>query len=164
MVIQDAKLVGKIYIGSGTVVHPKTLINAKDGEIQIGKNNIIEEGAVIENLGPEGHVMKIGDDNIFETFSICQALEVGSNNVFGIKSEVGPGVEITDGCSIGAKCKVLMQEKLKPLNVVYGKQYTRRTASEKPQDHKSHLEFLRKVLPNYHMRIKNKEDGLTEKN
>lgn len=50
MVIQDAKLVGKIYIGSGTVVHPKTLINAKDGEIQIGKNNIIEEGAVIENL------------------------------------------------------------------------------------------------------------------
>lgn len=151
--------------------------------------------------------MKIGDDNIFETFSseffpnfsentksknlVCQALEVGSNNVFGIKSEVGPGVEITDGCSIGAKCKVLMQEKLKPLNVVYGKQYTRRTASEKPQvckfypshkfnllsegvkfsycmpifqDHKSHLEFLRKVLPNYHMRIKNKEDGLTEKN
>lgn len=92
------------------------------------------------------------------TFLVCQALEVGSNNVFGIKSLVGPNVKITDGCSIGAKCKVLMQEELKPLLTVYGEDNSRRTAWEKPPSHKSHLDFLKKALNNYHKVIKNKSD------
>lgn len=50
LVIVDAVLKGKIKFGPGTIIHPKAMINAGDGEIIFGSNNIVEETAVIENL------------------------------------------------------------------------------------------------------------------
>lgn len=50
LVISDAILKGKITFGAGTIIHPKAVINARDGEIIFGRNNIVEETAVIENL------------------------------------------------------------------------------------------------------------------
>lgn len=52
--------------------------------------------------------------------------------MLGIKSYVGPGVEITEGCRIGAKCQVLTQGKLQPQTIVYFEQNLRRISSEKP--------------------------------
>lgn len=59
-------------------------------------------------------------------------MKIGDNNILGIKSYVGPGVEITDGCRVGAKCQVLTQEQLPPQTVVYFEQNLRKTSAEKP--------------------------------
>ncbi len=48
LVMKDAVLRGKIQFGSGTIVHPKAIIDAKEGEIHFGANNIVEELALIE--------------------------------------------------------------------------------------------------------------------
>jgi len=48
LVMKDAILSGKIHFGSGTIIHPKAIIDAKDGEIFFGSNNIVEELAHIE--------------------------------------------------------------------------------------------------------------------
>ncbi|CAK5075154.1 unnamed protein product [Meloidogyne enterolobii] len=70
---------GNIVIGAGTVIHPQALIDAGEGKIIFGSNNIVEETAIIQNLylyfklffkkyfrGPSGNLMKIGDENLFE--------------------------------------------------------------------------------------------------
>lgn len=50
LVVAEAKLDGKIIVDAGTVIQPKAMILAGNGEIRFGKNNIVEEGAIIENL------------------------------------------------------------------------------------------------------------------
>lgn len=68
----------------------------------------------------------------FKNFLVCQATEVGNNNVFGIKARVGSGAKISNGCVIGAKCENYMIDELPPLTVIHGERNTRRSASEKP--------------------------------
>ena len=60
-VIVSAVIEGDVTIGSFTIVHPLATIKAGEGKIIIGKNNIIEEGVTIENKGPPGSVMEIGN-------------------------------------------------------------------------------------------------------
>ncbi|KAI1719103.1 dynactin subunit 6 [Ditylenchus destructor] len=154
IVVADATLRGKITIGPSTIVHPKAVIDAKEGEIILGSHNIVEETAVIENLNGTDYVMRIGDDNLFEVGSICHAKSVGNSNVFGIKSIVGSETEITEGCKIGPACKVL-NEKLEPLTAVYFERNLRRTTTETPASQRSQCDFLRKLMPKYNMALQN---------
>ena len=50
MVAKSARLSGKISLGEGTVVHPFAVIRADRAPIHLGHNNIVEEGALIENV------------------------------------------------------------------------------------------------------------------
>uniref|UniRef100_A0A915CN48 Dynactin subunit 6 n=1 Tax=Ditylenchus dipsaci TaxID=166011 RepID=A0A915CN48_9BILA len=153
VVIADAILHGRITIGPCTIIHPKAKIDAKDGEIIIGGYNIVEETAIIENMqGKE--TMFIGNDNLFEIGSVCQAKKVGDCNVFGIKCIVGPKTEISDGCRVGAKCKVLSDGEVHPLTVIHFENMEK-TALEKPSGQKSQAEFLKRLLPKYSLSLQN---------
>ncbi|XP_062511930.1 dynactin subunit 6-like [Corticium candelabrum] len=174
VVCVEAEIKGDVMIGTGTVVHPKAKIIAEAGPIVIGENNLIEEQVVIINkLCPgdkyeddaeddESHqapvhnkqTMTIGKHNVFEVGSYCEALVVGNHNVLETKSWVGKRVNITDGCIIGAKCRVDVNETLTNNTVMYGEKCTRRTQSSHPPAQTLQLDFLTKILPNFHHMMK----------
>jgi carbonic anhydrase/acetyltransferase-like protein (isoleucine patch superfamily) len=150
-VVTAATLEGNISIGSYTVVHPHAIIKSGDGQIIIGKNNIIEEGVLIENKGPPGSVMIIGDDNIFKVKSTIYANQIGNNNVFGIKSIIGEGTSITNLCSICPYGEYYIQyEPLRENTVIYNGDFDQRTSSETATSIQLHAEVLRKLLLNFH--------------
>ncbi|VDM47092.1 unnamed protein product [Toxocara canis] len=132
VVCKEATLTGVVTIGAGTVVHPAAEIRATNGPIVMGENNNVEELAVIENLNPEGETMFIGRDNVFEVDSVVQAARIGNNNVFGVRCHVGPQTIVTNGCSVGVKCRALMKEELPENLVIYGEKQTRRVAFDPP--------------------------------
>uniref|UniRef100_A0A0N4U5C3 Dynactin subunit 6 n=1 Tax=Dracunculus medinensis TaxID=318479 RepID=A0A0N4U5C3_DRAME len=133
VVCKEASLHGTITIGSGTIVHPTAVIRATNGPIVIGENNNVEETAVIENLCANGETLYIGRDNVFEIESVMQASRVGDNNIFGVRSRVGPNTIVTNGCFIGTKCSAVMTETLPENMVIYGETNIRRIASDPPQ-------------------------------
>lgn len=49
-----------------------------------------------------------------------------------VLAHVGPGLEITNGCIVGAGCKLLRTEVLPENTVVYGSDCARRIAMDKP--------------------------------
>ena len=149
VVCQEAELKGEISIAAKTVVHPKARIIAEHGPIIIGEGNLIEEQTLIWNSTP-GTTMVIGDFNVFEIGCISQAVKIGNNNVVEAKSRVGPQVELGNGCVVGNKCRVETQEKLSNNTVIYGQNGSRRIASEAPTQQTLQLDFLTKILPNYH--------------
>ena len=156
---QSATYIGEISIGSGTVVHPKAKIIAEAGPIIIGQGNLIEELATIANRATDGtkRTLVIGDNNVFEVGSLCEAVGVGNNNVFEVKSHVGPQVEVTRGCVIGVKCSLTIPQKLEEKTVVYGNSGNQRVLGEAPGPPNQQMDFLRRILPNYHNIIKAKK-------
>lgn len=156
VVCYESKLRGDITIGNHTIVHPRATILAEAGPIVIGSHNIIEEQAFIINRLPPGAdpssqpTMVIGDNNVFEVDSIFESHKMGDQNILEVKAHVGPGVEITNGCIIGAACKLTRPEVLPENTVVYGSDCTRRIAMDKPQVQTLQIEFLSKILVNYH--------------
>ena len=149
VVCQEAELKGEISIAAKTVVHPKARIIAEQGPIIIGEGNLIEEQTLIWNSTP-GTSMVIGDFNVFEIGCVSQAVKIGNNNVIEAKSKVGSQVELGNGCVVGNKCRVETQEKLSNNTVIYGQNGSRRIASEAPTQQTLQLDFLTKILPNYH--------------
>ncbi|KAF7633439.1 hypothetical protein Mgra_00007126 [Meloidogyne graminicola] len=148
---------GNIVIGPGTIIHPQAFIDAGEGKIIFGSFNVVEETATIQNLGPAGYEMKIGDENLFEIGSICYAKEIGNNNVFGIQSKVGPDVKITNGCRIGSRCELMTDEELIE-NISLCFEFGQRKKVESSINSlKTQAEFLKKLLPKYLEILKNKE-------
>ncbi|XP_015115365.1 dynactin subunit 6 [Diachasma alloeum] len=156
VVCDESILKGDITIGPKTVVHPRASIIAEAGPIFIGEGNIIEEMASIINRLPPGgnpdavRTQTIGNFNVFETDSICEAERVGDNNVLETKAAVARGVELTNGCVIGPSCSVLEPEIVPENTIVYGTKCQRREMNDKPYPQMGQLEFLIRVLPNYH--------------
>ncbi|XP_068216146.1 dynactin subunit 6 isoform X2 [Palaemon carinicauda] len=160
----EADYFGDISIGSRTVIHPKARIIAEAGPIIIGEANLIEEQAQIINRLPPGkepgetpQVMVIGNNNVFEVDSYCQASKIGDNNVLEAKSHVGPGVELSRGVVVGSLCSVTCPQVIQENTVIYGDEFHQRTQSEKPAAQGLQLDFLTKILPNYHHLIKPKK-------
>ncbi|XP_057291209.1 dynactin subunit 6-like [Hydractinia symbiolongicarpus] len=149
LVCNEAEIIGDVSIGVRTVVHPKARIIAEGGPIIIGDGNLIEEQTLITNRRP-GHTLLIGHSNVFEIGSRVEAIRIGDNNVFEAKTVVGPQIEVTNGCVVGAMCKLTSSEKLSENTVVFGSDCKRRKASEKPAPQMLQLDFLTKILPNYH--------------
>lgn len=159
VVFQEAEIKGEVTIGSRTVIHPKARIIAEAGPIIIGDNNLIEEQATIINSyylddddAQQGEkiVMRIGNHNVFEVGSQCEAVKVGDNNILEAKSKIGRYTGISHGCVIGAKCEVTSQETLLENTVIYGQSCSRRVQGERPVPQTLQLDFLTKILPNYH--------------
>ena len=59
--------------------------------------------------------------------------------------------QVTDGCIVGAMCKLTTKETLSENTVIYGKECHRRHAPERPTPQILQLDFLTKILPNYHV-------------
>ena len=119
------------------------------GPIIVGDGNLIEEQSKIVNTHP-GHTMVVGHSNVFEIGTRVEAKSIGSNNVFEAKTFIGSEVEVTNGCVIGAMCRVDGCETLSENTVIYGQNNHRRKAAEKPPPQMLQLDFLSKILPNYH--------------
>lgn len=135
------------------------IFTADGGPITIGENCIIEEYCTIINKPMEGIdeiPMTIGANNVFEVSSCIESRNIGERNIFECRSYVSEQVTITTGCVIGAGCQLRGQQILNENTVVYGKDCSQRSAFEKQGSHILQLDFLRKVLPNYH-HLRNKK-------
>lgn len=146
--------------GPRTVIHPKARIIAEAGPIIIGEGNLIEEQALIINAHPDNIIpdtedpepkpMIIGTNNVFEVGCHSQAMKMGDNNVIESKAYVGRNVILTSGCIIGACCSLNTFEAIPENTVIYGADCLRRVQTERPQPQTLQLDFLMKILPNYH--------------
>ncbi|XP_055012539.1 dynactin subunit 6-like [Boleophthalmus pectinirostris] len=159
VVCVESEIKGDVTIGARTVVHPKARIIAESGPIVIGEGNLIEEQALIINSYPENimpdaglepKTMIIGTNNVFEVGCVSRSLNIGDNNVIESKAEIGRNVILTSGCIIGACCQINTCEVVPENTVVYGSKCIRRVQSERPQPQTLQLDFLMKILPNYH--------------
>ncbi|XP_045577422.1 dynactin subunit 6 isoform X1 [Salmo salar] len=177
VVCVESEIRGDVTIGPRTVVHPKARIIAEAGPIIIGEGNLIEEQALIINSYPENimpdtegvepKTMTIGINNVFEvgcgltlnqllmfnpqpTSQVSQALKIGDNNVIESKADLGKNVILTSGCIVGACCQVNTCEVIPENTVIYGSNCMRRVQTERPQPQTLQLDFLMKILPNYH--------------
>nr|CAG4648376.1 EOG090X0I48 [Moina brachiata]SVE93362.1 EOG090X0I48 [Moina brachiata] len=151
----ECELQGDITIGSRTVIHPRAKILALGGPIIIGENNIIEEQAQIINRCTEDGstvTMVIGNNNVFEVDCIVETKKIGDNNIVESKAFVGAPMILTNGCVIAAKCEVAVPEVLPEGTLFYGlgSEVKRRVQADKPSAQGAQIEFLSKVLPNYH--------------
>nr|SVE78602.1 EOG090X0I48 [Daphnia lumholtzi]SVE79231.1 EOG090X0I48 [Daphnia lumholtzi] len=146
----ECDLQGDITIGSRTVIHPRAKIIAISGPIIIGENNIIEEQVQIINRCETP--MIIGNNNVFEVDCHVESKFIGDNNIVESKAFVGRQTSLSNGCVIGAKCEVLVAETLQEGSLFYGagSDVKRRIQSDKPSAQGAQIEFLSKVLPNYH--------------
>ncbi|NWX17621.1 DCTN6 protein, partial [Aegotheles bennettii] len=151
---------GPIVIGEGNLIEEQALI------INGYPENITPE---TEEVEPKP--MVIGTNNVFE---VGCSMKVGDNNVIESKAFVGRNVILTSGCIIGACCNVNTYEVIPENTVIYGADCLRRVQTERPQvgDASWHpggggspghcltspspqpqtlqLDFLMKILPNYH--------------
>lgn len=154
IVCEDSVLKGDITIGNNCVVHPKATILAEAGPIVIGENCIIEEYATIAHrvldANEPGTVLTIGPNNVFEVGCTVEALQIGERNIFECKSYVSSKVRVPNGCVIGSGCRLSDAIALAENTVVYGRDCVQRDALEKQSSQTLQLDFLRKVLPNYH--------------
>ncbi|NXT89753.1 DCTN6 protein, partial [Anhinga rufa] len=148
--------------GPRTVIHPKARIIAEAGPIVIGEGNLIEEQALIingypENITPETEEvepkpMVIGTNNVFEVGCCILAAEHDSHSdsSLSLVAFVGRNVILTSGCIIGACCNINTYEVIPENTVIYGADCLRRVQTERPQPQTLQLDFLMKILPNYH--------------
>ncbi|CAB1327131.1 unnamed protein product [Coregonus sp. 'balchen'] len=151
--------------GARTVVHPKARIIAEAGPIVIGEGNLIEEQALIinsypENITPDSEgvepkTMTIGINNVFEVGLLlkitprpkrCSAVVRQQMK----RSDLGRNMILTSGCIIGACCQVNTCEVIPENTVIFGSGCQRRVQTERPQPQTLQLDFLMKILPNYH--------------
>ncbi|KAK2184726.1 hypothetical protein NP493_255g03049 [Ridgeia piscesae] len=159
MVCAESELKGDVTVGAHTVIHPKARIVAEAGPIIIGDNNLIEEQVEIINRHPKSEdgtsnpnqtVMIIGNNNVFEVGCTCESLRIGDYNVVEAKASVGRQTQLSSGCIIGAMCSVSSSEELPENTVIFGSKCERRVQLERPPAQTLQLDFLTKILPNYH--------------
>ncbi|CAB1351878.1 unnamed protein product, partial [Coregonus sp. 'balchen'] len=81
---------------------------------------------------------------------VSQALKIGDNNVIESKADLGKKRILTSGCIVGACCQVNTCEVIPENTVIYGSNCMRRVQTERPQPQTLQLDFLMKILPNYH--------------
>ncbi|VVC99328.1 unnamed protein product [Leptidea sinapis] len=156
-VCEDCTLEGDITIGGGTVIHPRVSIIAEGGPIIIAEYCIIEEYSKIIHKKSEKQEnppkpLFIGAHNVFEVGCKLESIfgHIGESNVFECKSFVGTSVRIGSGCVIGAACNLTAPQTLADNTVIWGAENNIREALEKQPSQVLQLDFLGKVMPNYH--------------
>jgi len=110
----------------------------------------------------------IGKHNTFEVGAEVECPSIGDYNTFECLCKVGPKTIVPSGCTIGAGCVVLSEEELASNMVIYGSNCDRKVYStERPRTANPQIDFLSKVLVNYHFvkkPTKSKEASPTEAN
>jgi len=94
--------------------------------------------------------MIIGNNNVFEVGSRTESLKIGDSNILEAKCSVGRHTNLSNGCIVGAGCTLTVEETLAENSVVYGGGCDRRKAADRPAPQTLQIDFLSKVLPNYH--------------
>ncbi|XP_005181594.2 dynactin subunit 6 [Musca domestica] len=171
IVCEDSTLRGDITISQGCVIHPSASILAEAGPIILGENCIVEEYATIayrlteeqKRQKEEGNLepcppLVVGSNNVFEVGCIVEAQKIGDKNVFECKCYVGPEVVVTNGCVVGAAVSLKCKQVLPESTVIYGRDCQQREAIDKYAYQTLQIDFLRKVLPNYHHLRKPNQD------
>uniref|UniRef100_UPI003F518387 dynactin subunit 6 isoform 2 n=1 Tax=Danio rerio TaxID=7955 RepID=UPI003F518387 len=152
---------GPIVIGEGNLIEEQALII-----------NSFPENLLPNTDDVEPKPMIIGVNNVFEVGCVCQALKIGDNNVIESKADVGRSVMLTcvcvcvcvcvcaadvgrsvmltSGCIVGSCCQIHTCEVIPENTVIYGSECLRRVQTERPQPQTLQLDFLMKILPNYH--------------
>ena len=93
----------------------------------------------------------------------CQnyPFSTGDNNILEAKCHVGRQTELTNGCIVGSYVDLVTPERVAENTVVFGTENNRRVQNERPPAQTLQLEFLTKVLPNYHHLRKSTKGGTT---
>ncbi|XP_007940897.1 dynactin subunit 6 [Orycteropus afer afer] len=149
VIIYVEKSQRSVKIAPGAVVCVESEIR---GDVTIGKKTVYCHP---DNITPdagdsEPKPMIIGTNNVFEVGCYSQAMKMGDNNVIESKAYVGRNVILTSGCIIGACCSLNTFEVIPENTVIYGADCLRRVQTERPQPQTLQLDFLMKILPNYH--------------
>lgn len=136
IVCEESNIKGDVTISAGCVIHPHCNINAENGPIIFGENCIVEEYVTISNkignsISKNVQTLYIGSNNVFEVGCSVEALIIGDKNVFEAKSLVSNEVEISNGCIVGAGCRVEGKQVLLENTVIYGNVCLQREALEK---------------------------------
>lgn len=77
-------------------------------------------------------VLIIGNHNVFEVDCHIESPKIGNCNVFESKCFVGNKVTVTNGCIIGAGCKVTQEQILKENVIIYGEKCQMREGLDRP--------------------------------
>lgn len=123
-ICENAVLQGEfeIKICSGSVLSPSCKVLSTVGPIVIGKDCILEDNVIVENLNTQP--MEIGKRNLFQVGSVVRCNKVGDFNIFEIKSSVGPNIKsIGSGCVVGTAVSLDgnsdVESDIKDSNVVF---------------------------------------------
>ena len=118
-------------------------------DCQFGPN--YDQKCLPKSISPLIHrFLIIGNSNVFEVDSTSYALKIGDFNNVESKSIVGKSTVLTNGCIIGAGCKIVTEEIIPENCVIYGSKNDRRQQGDRPGPQTLQIEYLSKVLPNYH--------------
>ena len=76
----------------------------------------------------------IGNNNVFEVDSVIHCKKIGDNNVVESKAFVGRQTSLSNGCVVGAKCRIDVCETLPEGTLFYGldSDVKRITQTDKP--------------------------------
>lgn len=77
-------------------------------------------------------VLIIGSHNVFEVDCHIESPKIGNYNVFESKCFVGNKVTVTNGCIVGAGCKVTQEQILKENVIIYGEKCQMREGLDRP--------------------------------
>jgi dynactin-6 len=126
----------------------------------IGEGNQIKEEALIINAysdnitpdtkDPDPKPMIIGTNNVFEVSCYSKATKIGNNNVTKSKAYVGRNVILTNSCITGVCCNLNTFEVIPENTVICGADCLCWVQTEGSQPQTLQLDFLMKILPNYH--------------
>lgn len=74
----------------------------------------------------------IGSHNVFEVDCTVEANKIGDNNIFESKCFVGNKVTITNGCIVGAGCRLIEEQTLNDNIIIYGQNCNQREGLDRP--------------------------------
>lgn len=74
----------------------------------------------------------IGSYNVFEVDCTVESPKIGDNNVFESKCFVGNKVTVSNGCIIGAGCRMSEEQTLKDNVTIFGSKCQMREGLEQP--------------------------------
>ncbi|KAG4304972.1 hypothetical protein PORY_001647 [Pneumocystis oryctolagi] len=149
----DIKIKSKfpIKIETGSVIHPKVLIDSTCGPVFIGKKCIIEENCTIKAPNQQG--IRINDTCIIEFRSFVEACSIGSGTRIGAGCFIDTGCYLSEDCKIMPKTRLQKETFLPERTVIYANgekrildnclKESKRTLIEK------HVEYLTKHLGKY---------------
>lgn len=77
-------------------------------------------------------VLIIGSNNVFEVDCTVEAQRIGNDNVFEAKCFVGNKVTVSNGCTIGAGCRITDEQILNENIVLFGATCQMREGLDRP--------------------------------
>jgi len=109
-VSETAIVIGDVRIGNDCYIGHGAIIRGDYGAIEIGDETSVEEGAIIH--APPNDVCRIGSGVIIGHGAIVHSKKIGNcvligmGAVLSIRSEIGDGSVVAEGCIVKRKQKV----------------------------------------------------------